>query len=277
MTFDANEISRSGGAPITLFKATYGAATPITWTDAVAPVTYDDGGGSLVYATVPTEMDQVVASGSLDKVELQIRVPENQGLAQLFLIYPPPEPVAIIVRHGHFGDAEFKLAFSGVVLAVGREEGRAILACEPVSSALGRPGLRRNYQFPCPYVLYQGLCTASKAAATTAITAQVVNPSSITVTAGWEGANALADYLGGTVEWVNTDGNTEIRTILNAQATEIRLSGLTRDLSDLDSVNVVLGCNRSEDHCLNLHNVIADFGGQSFIPVDGPYEFNNFY
>lgn len=277
MTFDALERSRASGAPITLFKATYGAATPITWTDAGAPVTYDDGGGSLVYAPVPTEMDDVIASGSLDKSELQIRVPENQGLAQLFLIYPPPEPVAIIARHGHFGDAEFKLAFSGIILAVGRDNGQAILACEPVSSALQRPGLRRNYQFPCPYVLYQGLCTASKAAATTAITVQAVNPSSIEVLSAWHGSNLLLDYLGGTVEWTNDDGNTEIRTILDANTTHIRLSGLTRDLDALDSVNVVLGCNRSESHCLNLHNVIANFGGQSFIPGQGPYEFNNFY
>lgn len=271
MTFDALENSRASGKPVILYKFTVGLATPLTFTDATTTITYDDGGGSEPYVPIPIQMDEITANGTLDKNERTILVPDDIALTTDFLRYPPPEPVSVIARFGHQGDAEFKLAFTGVVLSITRKAGFTELACEPVSSALRRPGLRRNYQYSCPYVLYQGLCTASKAAATSSVVVDAIVSTNLIVPTGWNGANLISEYLGGTVEWTNADGNTEVRTILNATATQLSLSGLVRDLAVSDSVNVVLGCNRTEENCLNLHNVIAAFGGFTFIPNDTPF------
>ena len=183
----------------------------------------------------------------------------------------------MVVRTGHAQDTEFKLAYTGTVLDCSREDNEAIFATEPASSALQRPGLRRHYQYTCPLVLFEGDCTASKATATTSHSVVSVQATSIDLASGWEGANELADYRGGTIEWTNTDGNTEVRKIISPGTTRIEVSGPIRDLAALDSVDVILGCNRLEDHCQNLHNVINAFGGHTFIPDKNPWIKNFFY
>ena len=268
MTFDALETSRAGGKPIRLFEFQTGINTFLRFTDADEAVA--DGGNT--FQPIPIDIESITASGSLDKTETRVTVPQDSGLAELYLVYPPEIPVTLVVWAGHLGEPELKLAFTGTVLSCDRQGSEAVLACEPVTAALRRPGLRRNWQLGCPYALYKGLCTASRPAATFAHTVQSLDSTAITLLAGWNGAFGIEKYLGGLVEWTNSGGGTEARAILRTTDTMIVLSGLTRDLNALDSVDVILGCNRQMDDCESLHNVIRDFGGQPFIPLENPWE-----
>ena len=268
MTFDGLESSRAGGQPITLYEFQTGDATFLRFTDAQEDVA--DGGD--VYTPIPIEFGAVTTSGSLDNSEARITVPQDVGLAELYLVYPPEIPVSIVVRIGHFGDPDLKLAFTGTVLSCDRQGSEAILACEPVTAALRRPGLRRPWQLACPYALYRGNCPASEAAATRAEVVQAVANTVLTMNSGWNGPHGIEKYNTGMVKWTNANGGTEARTILRTTTTTIALSGLTRDIAALDTVSVILGCNRQMVDCENLHNVIRDFGGQPFIPLENPWE-----
>lgn len=268
MTFDALEASQADARPITLFEFQTGVSTFLRYADADETVA--DGGNT--YIAIPIDIDTISASGSLDNSETRVTVPQDAGLAELYLIYPPEIPVTLVVRIGHFGDPEFKLAFTGTVLSCDRQASEAILACEPVTAALRRPGLRRNWQLGCPYALYKGLCTASKAAGTSVHVVQSLDSTTITLLTGWNGAFGIEKFNGGMVEWTNANGGTEVRTILRTTDTQLALSGLVRDLAALDSVNVIISCNRQMDDCEFIHNVIRDFGGQPFIPLENPWE-----
>ena len=273
MTHDAQESSRADATPIRLFEFQTGVTTFFRFTDAVVPITH----ASNEYAPIPIDAGSVTASGSLDNTELRVTTPQDAGLAELYLVYPPEIPVGLTVWNRDAGDPDFSLAFTGVVLSCDRQGSEAVFACEPATAALRRVGLRRPWSLGCPYALYKGLCTASKAAGTTAHVVQSIDGTELTLLSGWNGAFVVEKYNTGLVEWTNANGGTESRTIIRTTATTIDLGGPARDLAALDTVDVILGCNRQMDDCETLHNVIRDFGGQPFIPVENPWVSQSYF
>lgn len=283
MTFSILETSRHQGKPVTLYLFVYGGSLedspPTTqffaYTDGEQAITYD----GVEYEPVPVMREEVVASGSLDKSALAIRLSRDTELATLFQVYPPIQPVTLVIRQGHFGDvdAEFLVVWSGRVLSIGREGDECVISCEPISSSMRRPGLRRHYQIGCPHVLYGAQCLADEAAATVSGTVTAIDGLDITLAGGWEGAFAQAKFLHGMVKWTNDDGGIEIRRILKVTGDVLLLGGFLRDLAVTDSVSVVLGCNHQMDDCLDLHDNIHSFGGCPWIPTKNPTGLRNQY
>lgn len=267
MTFDTAQASRHDARPIRLFEFQTGANTFKRFTDAVTQVTHN----SNTFDPVAIDIDNFTTSGSLDNTETRVTLPQDAGIAELYLVYPPEVPVTLIVWNRDVGETDFSLAFTGTVLSCDRQGSEAVLACEPATAALRRVGLRRPWSLGCPYALYKGLCPASKVAATTAHVVQSIDGTELTLLAGWNGSVGVEKYNTGLVEWLNANGGTESRTIIRATDTTIDLGGPPRDLAALDSIDVILGCNRQMDDCETLHNVIKDFGGQPFIPVENPW------
>lgn len=298
MTFPDRESSQDEGTPVRLFKFIYGPlpGAVFTFSDGEDTIQYDDGLGGGVEDYVPPNplqaalngssltLGAVRSSGDIDRSEVQCRMADGTGLDDLFLIYPPAVPVTMIVRYGHVGDTDFRLAFTGVVLSATREFNELVLATEPITSALRRPGLRRFFQVSCPRVVYRGGCPANKALATTSQIVQAIPSSNIiTLSTGWNNGTARGNqpvekFRGGTVEWPNAVGAIEKRGILRPTANQITISGPVRDLAVNDPVDVVLGCNRLMDDCELLHMVIRSYGGWPFVPNDNPFELaNQFY
>ena len=154
-----------------------------------------------------------------------------------------------------------------------------VVGCEPISSSLRRPGLRRHYQLGCPHVLYGDQCRADKAAATVTTTVAGISGNSLTLPPGWNGAFSAAQFTEGMVEWTNDDGATERRKILSVSGNVLLIGGLLRDLDVSDSVNAVLGCNHQMSDCQDVFDNIHNFGGCPWIPTKSPigYPQNNYY
>ncbi len=287
MTFASKETSRYRGEPVSLYLFTYGAGTSrFAYTDGEQTVTYDDGvTGDVEYVPATITRDNVVASGSLDKSSLSIRMSRDSDIASEFRVYPPTQVMTLVIRQGHLSDAdgEFLVVWSGRVLSVGREGEECVITGEPISSSLRRPGLRQHYQIGCPRVLYGTACGASEAAATVSATIASISGLSITLTAGWEGAFAPAKFLEGMVKWANSRGEIETRKILRVTGNVLLLGGYLRDLAATDTVSVVLGCNHQHTapglggDCGDLHNNDQNFGGCKWIPVKNPIGFRNQY
>lgn len=283
MTFNAIESSRSQGTPVDLYLFRYGSAVNAfyAYTDAEYPVVYD----GIEYQPIPIQRGNVTGSGTLDKSALTINTPIDTGISNLFRVYPPGQPVTLIVRQGHLNDPdnEFLVIWSGRVLQCERDGGEATLTCEPVSTSMRRSGLRRHYQISCPHVLYGPQCRANKLAATTTQQTVQVEPTRVTMPDGWSGSINPQKYLGGLVEWTTGNGP-ESRTILRIiDLKTLVLSGPTTGLTAGAMVNVVLGCNHQmgvgpqpEGDCLPLHDNIHNFGGQAWIPLSNPINTNPF-
>lgn len=287
MSFEPIEISRRQGQPVTLFRFVYGgeegdSPEPLSfaYTDAEQEITYD----GVVYEPKPVLRDSISASGTLDKSTLSIRMPRDIEVMEEFRVWPPTQPMVLIIRQGHASDPdsppEFLVCWAGRVLSVGREYDECVVTGEPVSSSLRRPGLRRHYQIGCPHALYFqgiGMCNASEAAATVSATVASVSGTSVVLNSGWNGAFVAAKFIEGMVKWSNAEGQIEARKILSVSGNTLMLGGLLRDLEASDTVSVILGCNHQMDDCQNLHNNIHNFGGCPWIPVKNPIGFRNQY
>jgi hypothetical protein len=278
MAFAPIEVSRQKGTPVTLYQFIYDVS-PLTYyaiTDAEQEITE----AGVTYDPAPAMRDAVVSSGTLDRTTLTIRMPRDVEFSEKFRVYPPTMPVTLIIRQGHLSDTptpEFLVVWSGRVLSVGREGDECVVSCEPVSSSLRRPGLRRNYQLGCPHVLYGDECKANRAASTVTSTVASKSGTSVTVGGGWNGAFPAVSFREGIVEWTNDDGGTEKRKILSVSGNTLALGGLLRELDVGDPVNIILGCNHQMSDCENLFANILNHGGCPWIPLKNPIGYRNNY
>lgn len=289
MSFSETEGSRQSGNPVEVYLFRYGteAGEHFAYTDHTEELTIDHGGtiGEITYSPVPIRRSEIVSNGTLDRTDLKISTDIGTGLAELFRVYPPAYVVTVIIHVGHIGDpdTEFIVDWAGRVVEAERASSELDLTCELVSTSMRRPGLRRHYQYGCPHQLYGPQCQANKAAATVSSTVVSVNGASVELSPGWEGAFDPSKFLGGLLEWEAPGGSTDSRTILRITGDVLSLSGIAKDLSASDAVDVVLGCNHkayAEDggDCQPLHNNIVNFGGCRWIPKTNPIgQFNNYY
>jgi hypothetical protein len=133
-----------------------------------------------------------------------------------------------------------------------------------------RPGLRRNYQFPCPYAVYQGRCGANKAAQEAARTALSVSTATITLAGGWlPGGRTTQDYRKGLVEWNGSLGR-HVRTVLRVDGNTLVLNGPTTELDAGDAIFLYIGCTKFLSYCRDVHNAAPTFGGFPGIPTINP-------
>ncbi len=270
MSFAEYELSDTGGSPFNLYLIRYGSApnSYIAYTDLDEEVVFN----SITYLPIPISRQAINASGSLDKTDLEITTPSNSELANLFRAYPPSNVVNLTIYQGHFldPDQQFLVSWTGRVLSCALNVNEARFVCEPAYTSLRRPGLRRNYQYGCPLVLYGELCKASKVNATYNATVASAAGSLISLNPGWSPI-PNEKFLGGILEWTNLEGDLEIRSILrNPVLDTFLVSGTLFDLIPGYSVRLILGCQRTMDDCLNLHNNIHNFGGHPFIPGKNP-------
>lgn len=296
MVFTPKEVSRAQGSPVALYFFQYGSddAAYAAYTDAEHEITAPGriAGADVVYVPASIMRKNISSSGTLDKSSIEVVIPRNLSLTSRFTLFPPSVVVSCVIRQGHLGEVtgDYPAAWVGRVAAFSFQGSQAVLGLEPFSTSMRRAGLRRNYQFGCPHVLYAlGTCNADPTPATIAVTITGGTGSILTLPAAWFGAIPIAKYLSGTVRWVTAEGNTEIRMILQTIADQdLLLDGPILDLVNGDSVDILLGCNRQhgvtisgvpspDGDCFNLHKEVVtgdpnskNFGGQPWIPLKNP-------
>lgn len=238
-----------------------------------------DGFGTVTFEPIAINRDAFKANGKADPNNMKISMPSNTDLSVLFLPFPPPQPVGVTIFQGHHDDldAELTLVWTGKILSVSHEREEVVLNCDNNIVSMSRLGLRRNYQFGCPYVLYGPLCKASKENASVEAIVVSVDGGDLVLTAGWYGGRNPADFAGGYLSWRSKIG-TEYRTINNVTVGgAISYVGPLRNIEPGTEVTITLGCNHQRSHCANLHNNINNFGGQPWIPLKNPVKYHPFW
>lgn len=252
---------------------------PFAYTDAESTIVKD----GISFTPIPIQRAAVTSSGTLDKAMLEITMAQGEDVGELFVAYPPAQVLNLIIYQGHVGDDPnllnaYPVIWTGRVLGVQHPPNETKFTCEPVSTSIRRPGLRRNYQIPCPHVLYGAQCKANRKAATSPATVVSIASNRVTMAVGWQGSRPPAKYTGGMLGWTKTDGTLELRTILRVEGDVLYLSATPRGLAAGDVANVSLGCGHNMGDCRDLHANIQNYGGQPWIPMSNPLGFvNNFY
>jgi uncharacterized phage protein (TIGR02218 family) len=266
MTFKQYEQDQERGAPINIFEFIAGDQT----------YKYCSATGYYQGATpIPISAESVKTQAKFEKTELVITLPVDTDLARLFLPYPPPYVVRVIMRQMHLTDpSQQALAvWTGRVLTVGREKDEAKLTCDSTILSFKRPGLRRNFQHGCPLLLYgQGLgqCNVNREGFKVTTVVEDINPDgSLQLPVGWNGAWASDKFRGGMIKWVSSVGQ-ETRGVIATTDTTIKFGGLLREIVAGDTITLYLGCRHDLDDCRDTFANAVNYGGQPWIPFKNP-------
>ncbi len=261
--------SRSLSRPVYLYEIVFaeGEAGTLRLTTAGRTVT----AFGQDFESAQVKHGNIESSGTLDNAALELNTPRHNPLVEVFRVYPPERVVSMTIFRGELDDpdADFKAIWSGRVLNFAMQGLEATFSCEPIATAVRRPGLRRTYQYGCPHVLYGPQCRADKAAASSPGTVAALDGSVVTLNAGWN-AKDPPFYLRGMLEWTTDEGPVR-RTILRTLSGDrLLLSGTLPGLAVGDSVTAVLGCSHRMDDCISLHNNVLNYGGQPWISKVNP-------
>lgn len=263
--------SRYLGQPVELYRFSYGPRPQDVhlYTDAEEDVVFNGDR----YVAAQLQRSSISNSGTLDKTSQDIRMPQLAKVPQLFRVYPPGYTIGLTIFQGQARDPDkqFTAMWVGRVVSCAFEGIEAVLSCEPISTSFRRSGLRRNYQYMCPHVLYGPKCKANKAAATTPVGVQAVSGRAVTLTSLLPSA---ANYAGGMLEWTTAVGGAETRTIINVTTVSgksvLLLTGLASGLVAGSPASAVLGCRHTLGFCKDVHNNAANYGGHPWIPLTNP-------
>lgn len=221
----------------------------------------------------PVDHGDVVMTSTLDSKSVELSLARGTDLDSLFSAYPPSQIINVTIYKGHFNDgtaaANFPVEWSGKILDFNFSGNEIKFTLESIQSTMRRPGLRRNYQINCPHDLYGEACKAIKVLVNrtaVSVSGRLIQLSSA-LTHGVYGPPA---FIGGTLEWFRPDGVKEISSILTISSDGLTVSirGLPRGIAGGTAVSAALGCGRSLDHCVSLHNNVRNFGGQPWIPLE---------
>lgn len=276
MSFAAIESSRTLGQPIELYKFNRNGVI-YAYTNADTDVVHD----SINYLAVPITRNNIVASGSLDRLSLTVTIAEDTDLTNYLRARSGlTPPISLQLRQGHVSDpdSEFLVAWVGSVRSSKGARGKRAIECKPISSALQQNGLRRNWQYGCPNALYGPQCRASQPAAT--ISALIVSAlgNQVVLAAGWT-SRPIPKYAGGLLAF-NGEFRTIKRVTENGDGTTTLTTAGAVVLAPGAEVAVSLGCSHEMNDCRDLHvplvEVVAgggnirNYGGMPFIPTTTP-------
>lgn len=253
-----------------------GSTGVFRYTDAERPIAY----GGFTYEPLPIQPGRVKKQGDLSNNALQIKLPRDGELAQVFRNFRPAHQLTLTVLQGHrTDDAQVYLPrWNGRITASKRKGEEVILSGLPFSTALSRAGLTRNYQLGCPHRLFGPLCRASISAATAVATVASVDTAKVTLQPGWN-VHSKDHYVTGFAEWVGKSGQIERRRILNVVGEVLSLSGPATDLGATETISVIVGCQQTSQDCAETHNNLSNCGACPAIPLKNPLgaSTNNFY
>jgi hypothetical protein len=266
VTYDAREISTHGGEPLELYEFTVGAQVQ-RWTSAARIVS----AGGNDYTPAPLQRSRIEQSVEEARKALTIDCPRDFPVAELYRVVPPSEVILVTVKRLHRGDGDVAAIWMGRVLnCEWQDNDQARLQCEPVSSSLKRPGLRRPYSRNCPHVLYSqgpGMCNVDRATHSTVTTVSAIAGLTLTVA-----ALAEMPWVGGYVEWLPAGAPAQRRFINGRDGLVLTLAQAFQGIPLGAAVTVVPTCDHTMSMCEGTYDNLPHYGGFPFIPLKNPFD-----
>ncbi len=235
-------------------------------TDAAA-VVY----ASQTYAPQPgMKRSAIVLTQELEKAALQITVPWDFPLLEIYRPTPPSQRVSVTVYRLAKGATTATIAWQGVVTDIDDpDEHSSTLNCAGGMAMLTAQGLIRNWQKACPLALYgvgRGQCNKDPESVRT--NATVTGGSGTTLQAAEFASQSDGWFTGGFIRW-QVGLATELRFIVSHVGDTLGL--LTPATIPVGTaVATYPGCDHTVlGGCTKLANT-DNYGGQLYIPDKNP-------
>lgn len=273
MTFATVETSVSGGRPVELLQIDV-AAQHWYYTTAEESITYN----SIEFHPLPIERDPIKPTGDTAKAGLNIKVPHDTPIGDMFRSHPPSDIIIVTLFAEHYGDNDFKVIWKGRAINADWSPPWLTLTTESVISSLSRVGLRRKYSGACPFVLYGGECGVSQDSFKHTLTVGSISGSTVV----FPGAIGLGDnyFAGGFVQWLNASRGTTERRYIKSSASStgaVLLSSTPFGMTTGQSVSVYAGCDHTLATCIAKFGNSLNYGGTPYIPTKNPFGGSTIY
>lgn len=277
MTFQAVDQSQERGAPVDLYEFIYGPTEDMVYRYTNANQTLMSAGKT--YNPIPIKRAAVKTNGKFEKHNVEIRMPIDIPLSDMFLPYPPPQVVRVYIRQRHLSDLDEQapIIWYGRIISSGRQGHEAILTCDNAILSWKRPGLKRNWQHGCPLLLYGPRCRADPDDFRVHFAVEDIDAEGdLVFPPGWYGSWTPAHFIRGTVSWQSEYGQ-EYRTVLKSSMTGVTFTGFIRDIEVGTELTMWLGCKHDMNDCRNVFDNILNYGGQPWIPFKNPVKQHPFW
>ena len=171
--FEDQEQSQYDGKPVECLLIEFGS-TAWRWTSNAVAVTLPTRGTfdpTVIRSGEQSESSEAESGG------VEIHVPRTNAVAQLFVGFPPGEPIFLTVYGAHLGsEADHVVLLRRWRLASARGAGSTVsLLFLPASRLSRRPFPILRWQGPCQHSLYDGGCKVDREARTDTVTVTSVD------------------------------------------------------------------------------------------------------
>lgn len=274
MTYAQIEESTDSGQPVRLLRVSY-LTNEWCFTTAEMSIAHD----GLNYIPMPFKHDEPRPTGDIARASINITVPQDCPVGELFRIRPPSGVVTATLLGKHLTEPDaVTTIWKGRIVNVDWQQPWLVLTVESIYSSLRRVGIRRKLGAGCPHPLYSngtGLCNADREAFSRTYTASSVSGLTVTCSAG----EADGYFAGGYVEWTHaTAGYQEQRMVTESYADgRIVLVSQPVGLVPGQPVTVYPGCDHRSATCSSKFNNAENYGGFEFTPTKNPFDGSAMY
>lgn len=265
MSYDARERSEAQGRPIELYTFSRGDALQWRYTSADRDVTVS----AVLYAAAVIRRNRIEQGPEVARSNLQLTVPHDFPVAELYKIAPPSDPVRLVLAEYHDGDSEVVTKWQGEIASVRFRGVETEIELTPLSGTFNAIGLRRAYQRTCPFVLYGPECKVDQSLYR--VTGEVLGVSGLVVTVAEADTPPDGYFDGGFIEWEIAAGTYERRFISSHVEDELTLDMPPVGLDVGTDVNIYPGCDHTLSTCNAKFGNALNYGGMPYIPTKNPF------
>jgi len=265
MSFLDKELSIFGGSPVELYEFTVpGAAWRYTTDDRI---TVFNGADYMPVSDL--KRGSIKVSTQAARTPITIRMRGNAEIADQFRVSAPSSPVALTIFKKHRTDADFVVRWKGRVSSCQWVGDFANFTCSPISSTMKQPGLRRAYQYQCPYALYDTKCRVDRSAYE--VFSEVSSIAGSVIGVVGVGIMPAQYFWGGYILWETVTGRQETRMIMQTAGDLLTLQNATVGLALGDVVRLYPGCDHTIKTCYDTFANADRYGGFPLIPKINPF------
>ncbi len=259
MSFDALEKSSFGSIPIEGFYFTY-LTQEWKWTSSRDNVSIDDE----LYLPYYISRGKIKNEEDMFKTTVDITVEATNDIALLFRSWIEGA-ILVTIWRTHYGDVEDRVIWKGRVVACDFKGSEAVLKAETIYTNMRKKGLKRVFQRPCPYAIYDP--TACKVDPDSYKTATIItNIAGNIITINSSGHDT--DYF--KAGYFETGTNR--RLILSSLSDSVTLQSSISGIEIGDSCDVYAGCDKVYATCEDkFGDNTVNYGGFTHIPHINPF------
>lgn len=248
-SYAASEASVQDGAPLELFDFYCGVSE---WHYTSSEADFTDAESTL-YTSTAISRDDIESTEEDVRADLDLELPRNNPVADLFRIIAPTRVVTVQVREVHRGESDYASLWFGQVLSAVLDGATCKLKCSALSATEIRSGPTERVQKTCNNTLFDSRCGLDPDDFDHATTVSAIVGSVVTVASvgAWP-------YAAGELVWIDGDGNTNSRFIESIATLDLTLQRPPYGLSVSDAVTLYPACDLSMDTCLNTYNNLAN-------------------